>query len=175
MSIVIMNLVLASVVPAPARTLAPITGDACALGFDFGTSGVRCAVVDSSGTIVASPESYPWGEREREQTAEMWQDALFAQLEALPLEARKRVQRIAVSGTSGSMLMVGADGAPTSSRGAPRMYDFSVKKQAAGASGEQALALLAEHVPALHAVRDASTLFPHVLIMSNWMSGGGRF
>ena len=85
---------------APARQLSPLHGDALALGFDFGTSGVRCVVVNAEGCIIASPDGYMWGERERRQEATDWNDALHAQLDALPADARARVQRIAVSGTS---------------------------------------------------------------------------
>ena len=61
------------------------------------------------------------------------------------------------------VLMNGNPSVPTDPYTAPKLeWDTESQK-------------LAEHVPALHAVRDASTLFPHVLIMSNWMSGGGRF
>ena len=70
-------------VPAPARKLTPLT-DGLALGFDFGTSGVRCAVVNAAGEIVASPASYGWGKKERCQEASDWVAALHAQLDALP-------------------------------------------------------------------------------------------
>ena len=153
----------ASITPAPARALGPITGDACALGFDFGTSGVRCAVVDSAGEIIASPPSFAWGAAERSQSASDWETALFSQLEALPLEARERIERISFSGTSGTMLLVGADGKASPSRGKPRMYDFSVKKQAAGSSGEEALALLEAHTPNGHTVRSATSALAKLL------------
>ena len=156
----------ASVTPALPRTLSPISGDACALGFDFGTSGVRCAVVDASGEIVASPPGYAWGEAgERKQEAADWETALFSQLDALPADARARVSRIAVSGTSGSMLLVNGDGCgvPVASRGSPRMYDFSVSKQAAGGSGEAALALLRKCAPEGHTTRSATSALAKLL------------
>ena len=61
------------------------------------------------------------------------------------------------------MLLVGEGDTPSASRGAPRMYDFSVTKQAAGTSGEEALALLAEHVPAGHTVRTATSALAKLL------------
>ena len=107
-----------SIAPTPPRTLPPITGNACALGYDFGTSGVRCAIVDASGETVANPPGSSWGVAgERVQAASDWEEALFSQLAALPADARARVSRIAVSGTSGSMLLVDGDGAPAASRG----------------------------------------------------------
>ena len=90
-----------TVTPSAPRALMPITGDACALGFDFGTSGVRCAIVNANGEVVASPPGYAWGAAgERNQQAEDWEKALFSQLEALPAGLRAKVERIAVSGTS---------------------------------------------------------------------------
>ena len=161
------SMVAAAYTTAPPRTLAPISGDACALGFDFGTSGVRCAVVDAAGKVIASPPGYAWGEaNERSQEASDWETALFSQLDALPADTRARVQRIAVSGTSGSMLLVtGEDGssAPAPERGSPRMYDFSVKKQAAGASGEAALALVDKCAPEGHTVRSATSALAKLL------------
>ena len=139
---IIMSCVLSStfamtVAAAPRRTLVPLADDQLALGFDFGTSGVRCTVVDAKGAIVMSPSGYEWGERERCQDVSDWVAALDAQMQAIPSETRARVQRIAVSGTSSSMLLVNtATGKPSADRGAPRMYNFSVKKQAAAGSGE---------------------------------------
>ena len=152
----------ASVVPAPPRALKPITGDACALGFDFGTSGVRCAVVDAAGGIVASPAGYSWGDKERNQSADDWKAALFSQLGDIPLAARQRIERIAVSGTSGSILLVEEDGTPSRTRGNPRMYDFSVKKQA-GEAGAAALKLLEESTPEGHTVRSATSALAKLL------------
>lgn len=153
------------VVPAPPRTLGSLEGDAYALGFDFGTSGVRCCVVDARGQVVASPGGYAWSTAgERQQEANDWVSALHAQLDALPAEVRKRVTRIAVSGTSSSMLLVDGDTSePAKNRGRPRMYDFSVKKQASGASGEDALALISACAPEGHTVRSATSTLAKLL------------
>jgi len=136
--------------PAPPRTLSPMSNNSYALGFDFGTSGVRCVVIDAAGVIVACPASKVWGAgREERQESDDWEVALFSQLESLPKEVRSRVSRIAISGTSGSVLLVSGDGCgePVKSRGRPRMYNFSVTKQAAGDSGSLALALIAKYSP----------------------------
>ena len=156
-----------TVVPSPPRILAPISidSDGLALGFDFGTSGVRCAVVDAKGSVVVSPPGYAWGAAgERTQEASDWEAALFSQLEALPAETRARVQRIAVSGTSGTMLLVEGEGCgvPVSGRGSPRMYDFSVAKQA-GASGAAALKLLDKCAPPAHTTRSATSALAKLL------------
>lgn len=70
-------------------------------------------------------------------------------LESLSADDRKRVARIAVSGTSGSVLLCDGATGEASSRGC-RMYDFSVTKQAPGGSGDQAMDLLKEAAPAGH-------------------------
>ena len=141
--------VAASPPPPPA-----IGGDELALGFDFGTSGARCAVVDASGAVVCEPAAYAWGsDQERTQTAEAWVDALHSLLDALPAELCGRVRRIAVSGTSSSVVLCDRrDGTPAAGRGLPRMYDFSVSKQAAAGAGDAALQLIGEHAPAKHTV-----------------------
>ena len=158
------HVAVAVVVKAPARTLAPITGDALAVGFDFGTSGVRCAVIDGAGVLVCSPEGYGWGERERSQEAADWVEALESQLDVIPADARARIERIAVSGTSSSMLLVdGATGEPSPKRGRPRMYDFSVAKQATGTSGDEALTLVRACAPEGHTVRSATSALSKLL------------
>ncbi len=156
----------ALVTPAPPRQLGPLQGEtACALGLDFGTSGVRCAVVDGEGNLLHSPTPFAWGERrERRQEAADWAEALWSQLDALPAELRARIARIAVSGTSSSMLLVDADAgfAASDGRGPPRMYDFSVSRQA-GASGEAALDLLRAHAPEAHTVRSPTSALAKLL------------
>ena len=45
---------------------------------------------------------------------------------------------------------------PAAGRGLPRMYDFSVSKQAAAGAGDAALQLIGEHAPPKHTVRSTS-------------------
>jgi len=155
---------MASAVPAPPRELAPLTGaDEFALGFDFGTSSARCVVIDGTGAVRCEPEPYPWGERERTQRAVDLADALDSLLRSIPADVRGRLQRIAVSGTSGSVLLVDESGEAAAGRGDPRMYDFSVAKQAPGGSGAAALELLAAAAPAGHTARSATSALAKVL------------
>ena len=115
--------------------------------------------------LLSLSQGYQWGEVERKQEAADWEKALFQQLDALPADVRCRVERIAVSGTSGSMLLVDGEGCgePAAGRGSPRMYDFSVTKQAAGTSGEEAMAMLSAHTPAAHTVRSATSALAKLL------------
>ena len=145
------------------RRARALAADELALGFDFGTSGARCALVDAEGKLVCSPPSFPWGERERQQTAADWVDALHSLLESVPPAQRRRVSRIAVSGTSSSVLLCDeVTGEPSSERGC-RMYDFNVVKQAAGESGEHAMALIRAAAPEAHTVRSPTSALAKVV------------
>ena len=87
------------------------------LGIDVGTSGLRCCVIDNGGHIVAearqpgAPLTTPrpgWVEQE----AESWWQSLTACLDELPATVRRRIRRIAVDGTSSTLLLAGPDGQP---------------------------------------------------------------
>lgn len=149
---------ISTMVPAPRARIGPMPAGRLALGFDFGTSGARCAALGTDGAAVFG-ESVSWGvARERSQTAADWVDALHALLDAVPADVRARVSRIAVSGTSATCLLCdSATREPSAGRGAPRMYDYSVAKQAPGGAGAQALKLIGEHAPPLHTTRGASS------------------
>lgn len=140
-----------AIAPPPPPSIA---SDELALGFDFGTSGARCTVVDAAGTVVCEPSAYMWDASfERQQTAEGWVAALHSLLDSLPVEVCQRVQRIAVSGTSSSVVLCDRrDGTPATGRGLPRMYDFSVSKQA-GEAGAAAAEMIGATAPDKHTVR----------------------
>ena len=150
-----------STVPAPPRAV-PIQPGELALGFDFGTSGARCALVDYAGQLVCSPPPFPWGERERLQTAADWTAALHALLDSVPVEQRQRVARIAVSGTSGSVLLCDSASGEASSRGC-RMYDFSVTQQAPDGTGDRAMAMLKAAAPDGHTACSPTSALAKVL------------
>ena len=153
----------ASVVRAPPPTLAPLRTPELALGFDFGTSGARCVVLDAGGDVLCAPASYAWGDRERQQSAQGWIDALGALFDSIPADLRGRIARIAVSGTSGSAVLVDArSGEPAADRGLPRMYDFSVARQA-GEAGQRALELIAAYVPHAHVTRAPTSTLAKLL------------
>lgn len=87
------------------------------LGIDLGTSGVRAIAINQAGTVVAQaniPLPAPEGEgRTREQAPMLWWqgvvtviDSIVTQLDPLTIRA------IAVDGTSGSVLLADAWGAP---------------------------------------------------------------
>lgn len=93
------------------------TGGDVHLGIDVGTSGVRACAIDGAGRTVASAtQPMPPSKREGaavEQNPEDWWTALQSVLQALrgALDLRQ-VRRIAVDGTSGTLLLIDESGAP---------------------------------------------------------------
>ncbi|PSF35260.1 carbohydrate kinase [Aphanothece hegewaldii CCALA 016] len=81
------------------------------LGIDFGTSGARAIIIDEA-------EIIQWQKNELflltkvKSLAQMWQDALFALLVAIPLEMRKKIQAIAINGTSATVILCDKFGHP---------------------------------------------------------------
>ena len=96
-----------------------------ALGIDLGTSGLRVAVLDAAGREVAHAGVPLPPARATEPVA--WLEALEAALARVPLDA---VRRIAVAGTSGTLLAVDAAGAPI---GPPAMYNAPAPAEAVAA------------------------------------------
>lgn len=151
-------------VKAPEPTIGRMAAGDAALGFDFGTSGVRAAVVDARGAHLCEPLERRYdAETERKQRADDWVDALHELLDRLPDELRPRISRIAISGTSSTVLLCDAAGVPVPSRGPPRMYDFSVAKQAPADSGVRALAMLSACAPPRHIAAGATSSLAKLL------------
>ncbi|TDH60435.1 carbohydrate kinase [Dankookia rubra] len=96
-----------------------------ALGIDLGTSGLRVAVLDAAGRVVAQAGVPLPPSRATEPAA--WLEALETALTWVPLDA---VRRIAVAGTSGTLLTVDAAGAPV---GPPAMYNAPAPAEAVAA------------------------------------------
>ncbi|MGZ8256968.1 MAG: FGGY-family carbohydrate kinase [Gallionella sp.] len=76
---------------------------ACFLGIDFGTSGARVCVI-------AADKSVCWEQRvsfadAANQTPQQWREALEFLLAALPAALAKKLQGIALNGTSGTVLL----------------------------------------------------------------------
>ncbi|MBE9112701.1 FGGY-family carbohydrate kinase [Nodosilinea sp. LEGE 07298] len=77
-----------------------------ALGIDFGTSGVRAAVVDPQRHLC-------WHHRQGYPdlpAPESWQQALFSLLGALPEAIAPQIGRIAIDGTSGTVILCDRSG-----------------------------------------------------------------
>ena len=91
------------------------------LGIDLGTSGIRCAVIDPSGAVIAMTRgSYP------DDSAEGWWTAvaegLHAMRDTIGASQMQQIGGLAVDGTSGSMVLVDASLVPVT---APLMYNSS--------------------------------------------------
>ncbi|MBD2257795.1 FGGY family carbohydrate kinase [Pseudanabaena sp. FACHB-2040] len=90
-----------------------------ALGIDFGTSGARAAVLDSDYQVVEEVRcAYP--STQADELAEGWRKTLFALLNQLSLEWRRRVGAIAIDATSSTVLLCDTQGQPLT---APLLYN----------------------------------------------------
>ncbi|OLP15843.1 carbohydrate kinase [Leptolyngbya sp. 'hensonii'] len=87
------------------------------LGIDFGTSGARAIVIDSSGQI-AVQGSYPY--LSSDQQPEIWHQALFDLIEQIPATLRSTIAAIALNGTSATVLLCDGQGQPID---APILYN----------------------------------------------------
>jgi D-ribulokinase len=67
------------------------------LGIDFGTSGARLVAIDTDRNVLW------WGTRELSNQA--WRETLFSLIQAIPGEIRARVTRMAIDGTSSTVLL----------------------------------------------------------------------
>ncbi|GAP98664.1 FGGY-family carbohydrate kinase [Leptolyngbya sp. NIES-2104] len=81
------------------------------LGIDFGTSGARAIAIHSNGDLVAQTSV---------KASQHWDQMLWQLLEALSIEVRSRLARIAINGTSSTVLLCDRAGVPITE---PLMYN----------------------------------------------------
>jgi sugar (pentulose or hexulose) kinase len=80
------------------------------IGIDFGTSGVRVAVIDPQGYLqFQESDSFPPSVSD---WASSWRTALFDLLAAIPLEYRQEAGAIAIDGTSSTVVLCDQIGQP---------------------------------------------------------------
>ncbi|WP_338429487.1 FGGY-family carbohydrate kinase [Synechococcus elongatus] len=114
-----------------------------ALGLDFGTSGARAIACDfdsdrSFSVSIAFPQnSQDW--------PTVWREALWQLLIGIPADWRSRIERIAIDGTSGTVLLCDRDGQPQT---APLLYNQACPID---------LAELTDWVPADHAALSSTS------------------
>ncbi len=72
------------------------------LGIDFGTSGARLVAIDTDCNVLW------WGTSDL--VAGQWRQVLFKLIQSVPIEIKSRVGRIAIDGTSSTVLLCDADG-----------------------------------------------------------------
>jgi len=141
-------------------TNSPVSGKnlECALGIDFGTSGARAIAIDTAGEIRSQAES-PFTPSATANPA-TWREALFALLETTrqQLPQGAIVSRIAINGTSATVLLCDASGEPVVP---PLLYNDG--------SGAAVLDKVTEIAPANHTVVSATSSFAKLLW---WLEGG---
>jgi D-ribulokinase len=108
------------------------------IGIDFGTSGARLVAIDTDRNVLW------WGGREL--SVETWRETLFALIRAVPPEIKLRVSRIAIDGTSSTVLLCDPDGRMV---GTPILYNDD--------RGKTQLDRLREFVPAAHVALSATS------------------
>ena len=79
------------------------------LGIDVGTSGVRAMVVDARGELAASSRAELSSPAAGKQDSGLWWQALQDCLSTLSADARARVKALAISGTSGTLLLADSE------------------------------------------------------------------
>jgi D-ribulokinase len=114
------------------------------LGIDFGTSGARLVAIDTDCNVLW------WGTRDL--LAQGWRATLFALIQAIPNNIKARVKRIAIDGTSSTVLLCDREGR---SIGAPMLYHDR--------RGETVLDLVKSIAPAGHSVISATSSLAKLL------------
>jgi sugar (pentulose or hexulose) kinase len=103
-----------------------------ALGLDLGSSGLRLALVDGRGQLLAEQSSaYPAAFDDPLG----WREGFLALCQALPAAWRQQVGAVAIAGTSGTLLLCRPDGSLLSgplARALP--YHQACPQQAAAAA-----------------------------------------
>jgi sugar (pentulose or hexulose) kinase len=123
-----------------------------ALGIDIGTSGVRTAVLDRDGNMISMAKSPHVPQQSPELDANLWWDAvqtcLHAQAKALESTpwSMGHVTRIAVDGTSGTMVLTEGDLSPV---GPALMYNSK--------GFDDEAELIAQHAPDPHITRGSNS------------------
>lgn len=92
-----------------------------AIGFDFGTSGVRCCAIDTETKRIIYESTIEWTDQ---ADYFEWRLAQLELLQGVPEDIRSRLQRICSSGTSASCLIF--DVIESRVTRSPRMYNFNV-------------------------------------------------
>lgn len=124
------------------------------IGIDIGTSGARAVAMDGDFVVVASgaAKMADFSADHRDPIA-WWQALQMALEQVLATIDRTRVRAIAIDGTSGTILPVGADGEPLA---VPMMYNDPV-------GDADILARISDHAPQESAAHGATSGLAKVL------------
>jgi sugar (pentulose or hexulose) kinase len=117
-------------------------------GFDFGTSGARCCLIDGNKAI-RHEYALSWSNLPIEAAGASevsWEQALKALIDSTPSSLRKDVKRICISGTSSTSLLYDAERGKVTRK--PRMYDFNVlRDESTKGYGEAAMRTIRSSCP----------------------------
>jgi sugar (pentulose or hexulose) kinase len=89
------------------------------VGIDFGTSGARLNVIDESHQIYFEKLIVSQSSRDRTDS-EIWTQTLFLLLNSIPRGFKTQIRRIAIDGTSATVLLCDERGIPLAS---PKLYN----------------------------------------------------
>lgn len=81
------------------------------LGIDFGTSGARAIVIDATGAVQSQVQC-PFEETGVANLTTIWQNTLYHLIRQIPEPIRQNITRIAIDGTSGTVLLCDRQGIP---------------------------------------------------------------
>ena len=126
-----------------------------ALGIDFGTSGVRAVVINLQLEIVAEVDlSFPTNTNSADLSSLplVWQQSLFDILEKIPKLIRQQVTRIAIDGTSSTVMLIDYQGVPV---GIPLLYNDD--------RGQELVKQISIKAPANHLVISATSSLSKLL------------
>jgi len=131
------------------------------LGIDFGTSGARSCVVDTQGTVIAE-DARDFGNLAEHERADIWRDALWDLITALPPAIRAQLTTVAFDGTSGTVLACDESLTP---RHAPLLYND-------GRAVDEAR-LIATLAPPGHPAAAVTSGLAKVLWLKKWLGHTG--
>ncbi|MDR9404987.1 MAG: FGGY-family carbohydrate kinase [Halothece sp. Uz-M2-17] len=119
------------------------------LGIDFGTSGARAVVIDEHQSIQTQTDC---SFRGNDDWVKQWHEALFALIAQIPIALRKQITKIAINGTSATVLLCDRAGVPLTS---PLLYNDRIP--------DTSLEKLQQLAPANHVVQSASSSLAKLL------------
>lgn len=119
------------------------------LGIDFGTSGARAVVIDENQTIQAQSD-YSFSNNDHQ--TQQWRKALFTLINDLPIALRENLLKIAINGTSSTVLLCDEIGTPLTE---PLLYSYR--------TSQEIINRLTQIAPADHVVQSASSSFAKLL------------
>ena len=121
------------------------------LGIDFGSSGARAIVIDAECAIKNQIQrKYP--EQGNPNWVDIWKQTLFSLIEQIPVDIRRRIEAIAIDGTSATVLLCDDRGEPIAN---PILYNDS--------RGKSVLTILSAIAPSNHPVISSTSTLAKLL------------